>query len=29
MRMSQKLLENGFEWVKNFSKFNEDFIKKI
>ena len=26
--MFQKLLVNGFEWVKNLSKFNEDFIKK-
>ena len=26
--MSQKLPINGFEWVKNLSKFNEDFIKK-
>ena len=26
--MSQKLPANGFEWVKNLSKFNEDFIKK-
>ena len=25
--MSQKLPVNGFEWVKNLSKFNEDFIK--
>ena len=25
--MSQKLLVNGFDWVKNLSKFNEDFIK--
>ena len=26
--MSQKLPINGFKWVKNLSKFNEDFIKK-
>ena len=26
--MSQKLHVNGFKWVKNLSKFNEDFIKK-
>ena len=26
--MSQKLPVNGFKWVKNLSKFNEDFIKK-
>ena len=26
--MSQKLPINGFEWVKNLSKFNEDFIKE-
>ena len=26
--MSQKLSVNGFKWVKNLSKFNEDFIKK-
>ena len=26
--MSKKLPVNGFEWVKNLSKFNEDFIKK-
>ena len=26
--MFQKLPVNGFEWVKNLSKFNEDFIKK-
>ena len=25
--MSQKLLANGSKWVKNLSKFNEDFIK--
>ena len=25
--MPQKLPINGFEWVKNLSKFNEDFIK--
>ena len=25
--MSQKLPVNGFEWVKNLSTFNEDFIK--
>ena len=26
--MSQELPINGFKWVKNLSKFNEDFIKK-
>ena len=26
--MSEKLPVNGFKWVKNLSKFNEDFIKK-
>ena len=26
--MSQKLPVNGFKWVKNSSKFNEDFIKE-
>ena len=25
--MSQKLPINGFKWVKNLSKFNEDFVK--
>ena len=25
--MSQKLPVNNFEWVKNTSQFNEDFIK--
>ena len=25
--MDPKLPVNGFEWVKNLSKFNEDFIK--
>ena len=25
--MSQKLLVNGFKWIKKLSKFNEDFIK--
>ena len=25
--MSQKLLINGFEWVKKLSRFNERFIK--
>ena len=25
--MSQKLRVNGFKWIKNFSKFDEDFIK--
>ena len=25
--MSQKLPVNGFKWVENLSKFNEDFIK--
>ena len=27
--MSQKLPINGFKWVKNLSKFNEDFIKNM
>ena len=27
--MSQKLPVNGFKWVKNLSKFNEDFIKNM
>ena len=27
MAMYQKLLVNGFKWVKNVSKFDEDFIK--
>ena len=27
--MSQKLPVKGFKWVKNLSKFNEDFYKKI
>ena len=27
--MSQKLPTNGFEWVKELSQFNEDFIKNI
>ena len=26
--MSQKLPVNGFEWVKNLPKFNEDVLKK-
>ena len=26
--MSQKLLVNNFEWIKDTSQFNEDFIKK-
>ena len=25
--MSQKLLVNNFEWIKDDSQFNEDFIK--
>ena len=25
--MSQKLLVNNFEWIKNTSQFNEEFIK--
>ena len=25
-RMSQKLPVNGFKWIKNVSKFDEDFI---
>ena len=27
--MSQKLPVNGFKWVKNVSKFNEDFVKTM
>ena len=27
--MSQKLPVNDFKWVKNVSKFNEDFIKNM
>ena len=27
--MSQKLPVNGFEWVKNLSKFDKDFIKTM
>ena len=27
--MSQKLPVNGFKWVKNLSKFNEDFVKTM
>ena len=26
--MSQKLIVNNFEWIKDTSQFNEDFIKK-
>ena len=26
--MSQKLPVNNFEWIKNNSQFNKDFIKK-
>ena len=26
--MSQKLPVNNFEWIKDTSQFNEDFIKK-
>ena len=26
-RMFQKLPINGFKWIKNVSKFDEDFIK--
>ena len=26
--MSQKLPVNGFKWVKNLSKFNQDFINE-
>ena len=25
--MSRKLSVNGYKWVKNLSKFNEDFVK--
>ena len=28
-RMSQKLPVNNFEWTKDISQFNEDFIKKL
>ena len=27
MTISQKLLVNNFEWIKDTSEFNEDFIK--
>ena len=27
--MLQKLLVNNFEWIKDTSQFNEDFIKNI
>ena len=27
--MSQKLIVNNFEWVKDTSQFNKDFIKKL
>ena len=27
--MSQKLRVNIFEWIKDASQFNEDFIKKL
>ena len=27
--MSQKLPVNNFEWIKDNSQFNEDFIKKL
>ena len=27
--MSQKLPINGFKWVKNLPKFNEDFVKNM
>ena len=27
--MSQKLSVNGFKWIKNLSKFNEDFLKIV
>ena len=27
--MSQKLPVNNFEWIKDTSQFNEDFIKKL
>ena len=27
--MSQNLSVNNFEWIKDTSQFNEDFIKKI
>ena len=27
--MSQKLLVNNFEWIKDTSQFNEDFIKNF
>ena len=27
--MSQKLPVNSFKWVKNLSRFNKEFIKKL
>ena len=27
--MSQNLPVNNFEWIKDTSQFNEDFIKKL
>ena len=27
--MSQKFSLNNFEWIKDTSQFNEDFIKKL
>ena len=27
--MSQKLPVNNFQWIKNTSQFNEDFIKNL
>ena len=27
--MSQKLPVNNFEWIKDTSQFNKDFVKKI
>ena len=29
LAMSQKLPVDGFKWVKNLSKFHEDFIEKM
>ena len=29
MKMLQKLPVDNFEWIKDTSQFNEDFIKKL
>ena len=29
LAMSQKLPVNNFEWIKNTSQFDEDFIEKL